>query len=108
VLIDAGLVGEMGQLARVLREVDLSWQDIKAILLTHGHLDHTGNLARIKELTSAPVLAHPFEQIHIDGRFPYKGASRVCGAMEAVGRHLLNYRTVEMDQPLVPNAMLPH
>jgi hydroxyacylglutathione hydrolase len=59
VLIDTGLWGEMERLEKVLLELDLSWHAIKAILLTHGHLDHTGNLARIKALIDAPILAHP-------------------------------------------------
>jgi glyoxylase-like metal-dependent hydrolase (beta-lactamase superfamily II) len=92
----------------VLREIGLNWQDIKAILLTHGHLDHTGNLARIKELSGAPVLAHPLEQAHIDGVFPYTGASRVCGWMEAVGRRLFRYRSVSIDEPIVPDAELSY
>jgi len=108
VLIDTGLVGEMPRLTGILRELGLGWPDIKAILLTHGHLDHTGNLARLKELTGAPVLAHPLEQAHIDGTFPYTGPSRLCGFMEAVGRRLFRYRTASIDQPLVPDAELPY
>ena len=80
---------------------------MEKILLTHGHLDHTGNLARIKELSGAPILAHPAEQAHIDGVFPYRGAARLCGAMEAVGRTVLRYRSVSIDEPLVPGAELP-
>jgi glyoxylase-like metal-dependent hydrolase (beta-lactamase superfamily II) len=107
VLIDTGLMGEMGQLGRVLVEAGLGWRDIRAILLTHGHLDHTGNLARIKELSGAPVFAYPAEQVHIDGRFPYRGASRLCGAMEAFGRAVLHYRTVAIDEALVAGMELP-
>jgi glyoxylase-like metal-dependent hydrolase (beta-lactamase superfamily II) len=107
VLIDTGLAGELPRLKRVLRESGLDWPDIKALLLTHGHLDHTGNLARLKELTGAPVLAHPLEQRHVDGVFPYTGPSRVCGFMEAVGRRVFRYRSVAIDQPLVPEAELP-
>jgi glyoxylase-like metal-dependent hydrolase (beta-lactamase superfamily II) len=107
VLIDTGLAGEMPQLTRILREIGLDWPDIKAILLTHGHLDHTGNLTRLKEVTGAPVLAHSMEQHHIDGTFPYMGPSRLCGFMEAVGRRLFRYRTISIDQPLTPNAELP-
>jgi len=108
VLIDTGLVGEMPRLEKILRGLGLRWSDLKAILLTHGHLDHTGNLARLKELTGAPVFAHPLEQPHIDGTFPYTGPSRLCGLTEAAGRGVFRYRSVAIDQPLVPDAALPY
>ncbi|HZR27854.1 MAG TPA: MBL fold metallo-hydrolase [Terriglobales bacterium] len=108
VLIDTGLVGEMPRLTRVLKTIGLGWHDIKAILLTHGHLDHTGYLARLKELTGAPVLAHPLEQPHIEGNYPYKGSSRVCGALEAFGRWVLRYHSTSIDEPLYANMELPY
>jgi glyoxylase-like metal-dependent hydrolase (beta-lactamase superfamily II) len=107
-LIDTGLIGEMPRLKGILSEFGIDWPDIKAILLTHGHLDHTGNLARLKELTAATIFAHPLEQSHIDGTFPYTGPSRLCGLMEAFGRSFLRYRTTSIDQPLVPNDELPY
>jgi glyoxylase-like metal-dependent hydrolase (beta-lactamase superfamily II) len=108
VLIDGGLVGEMARLSRVLKEIGLDWPNIKAILLTHGHIDHTGNLAKIKQLTGAPLLAHPGEQLHIDGTFAYRGASRVCGALEMVGRLLLRYRPVKIDETIQAGMELPY
>jgi glyoxylase-like metal-dependent hydrolase (beta-lactamase superfamily II) len=108
VLIDTGLFGEVPSLHRTLNEIGLTWRDIKAILLTHGHLDHAGNLARLRQLTGAPILAHPFEQTHLDGTFPYRGPSRLCGAMEAVGRLVFRYRPVPIDQPLEPGMELPY
>jgi glyoxylase-like metal-dependent hydrolase (beta-lactamase superfamily II) len=107
VLVDTGLAGELPALERALQDAGLSWRSISAILLTHGHLDHTGNLARIKALTGAPVLAHPLEQSHIDGTHPYRGVSRVCGALEAAGRRLWRYRTVRIDEPLADGLQLP-
>ena len=107
VLIDTGLVGEMPRLEKIVRELGLGWSDIEAILLTHGHLDHTGNLAQLQQLTRAPVLAHPAEQRHIDGTFPYTGAARGCGLLEAIGRRLFRYRAVSIDQPLAPGDELP-
>ncbi|HEX4602398.1 MAG TPA: MBL fold metallo-hydrolase [Candidatus Angelobacter sp.] len=108
VLIDAGLTGEMPQLSRLLKEIGLDWSGVKAILLTHGHIDHTGNLERIKRLTGAPVFAHPGEQPHIDGTFPYRGASQVCGALEVAGRWLLRYRSVDIDKPIHAGMDLPY
>ena len=102
------LTGEMPQLARVIRQIGLGWRDVRAILLTHGHIDHTGHLARIKQLTGAPLLAHPAEQPHINGTFAYRGASRVCGALEKFGRRLLRYRPACIDEPLHPGMELPY
>ena len=107
VLIDTGLVGEMRRVEEILRELGLGWPDIKALLLTHGHLDHTGNLARLKDLTGALVLAHPLEQRHIDGQFPYRDTAWLCGLLEAAGRCTFHYRAVPIDQPLIPDAELP-
>lgn len=108
VLVDSGFTGEMRRLARTLKQAGLGWGDIRAILLTHGHLDHTGHLARIKQLSGAVVFAHPAEERHIQGTFPYRGISRVCGALEACGRALLRYRPAAIDQPLHAGMELPY
>jgi glyoxylase-like metal-dependent hydrolase (beta-lactamase superfamily II) len=108
VLLDTGLMGEMPRLANALKEIELTWGDIKAILLTHGHLDHTGHLAELKERTGAPIFAHPSDQSHIDGTFAYRGPSRLCGLMEAFGRWVLRYRSLAIDEPLSAGMELPY
>ena len=89
VLIDTGLIGEPAQIRWRLRQRGLGPQNVKAILLSHGHLDHAGNLAWAKAWTGAPIYAHPAEQAHIDGTYPYTGTSRWCGRLERVGRAVL-------------------
>ncbi len=108
VLIDTGLGGEVPKLKQRLKGLGLSWKDIVAILLTHGHLDHVGNLAEIKRLTDAPVFAHSFEQAHIDGTFNYQGPSKWCGRLEGLGRWALNYHPVKIDHPFADGMELPY
>ena len=83
VMIDTGMVGEPFFIRRLIRKLGLTPQSIKAILLTHGHLDHAGNLAWLAEWTGAKIYAHPDEQAHVDGAYPYQGINRWCGRLEA-------------------------
>jgi len=78
-LIDTGLVGEPALIRGKLRRLGLAPDAIRGILLTHGHLDHAGNLAALKEWTGARVYGHPAEQAHVDGVYPYQGTARWCG-----------------------------
>lgn len=107
VLIDTGLGGVSARLRTLIGQLGLPPAALQAILLTHGHLDHTGGLAAIKGWSNAPVFAHPAEQLHIDGVYPYRGAARICGALEAVGRVLCRYRPVKIDVPLRDGDELP-
>jgi len=107
VMIDTGLVGETIRIRRLVRQLGLTPQSIKAILLTHGHLDHAGNLARLKEWTGAKVLAHPEEARHVAGTYPYTGVARWCGRLEAAGRFLFRHRAADIDEFLTEGQELP-
>jgi glyoxylase-like metal-dependent hydrolase (beta-lactamase superfamily II) len=106
-LIDTGLGGELPLLRRCLRRLGLAPRAIQAILLTHGHLDHSGNLWAIREWTGAPVFAHAAEEPHIQGTYRYQGVSRWCGRLEAFGRGVLGYRSAAVDRPIVDGDELP-
>jgi glyoxylase-like metal-dependent hydrolase (beta-lactamase superfamily II) len=106
-LIDTGMIGETLLLRRLLRRLGLGPRSIQGILLTHGHLDHAGNLARIRDWTGAPIYAHPLEQRHIDGTYPYTGLTRWCGRLERLGRAAFRYRPARIDRPLADGDLLP-
>jgi glyoxylase-like metal-dependent hydrolase (beta-lactamase superfamily II) len=108
VLIDTGLIGEPAQIRWRLRQRGLGPGNVKAILLTHGHIDHAGNVAWAKAWTGAPIYAHPAEQAHIDGTFPYAGINRWCGWLEGAGRAVLRVgRPAPIDVPLADGDELP-
>ena len=108
VLLDTGLIGEPGQIRWRLRQRGLGPQNVKAILLTHGHIDHAGNLAWAKAWTAAPIYAHPAEQAHIDGTYPYTGVSRWCGRLERVARATLGVgQSAQIDVALADGDELP-
>jgi glyoxylase-like metal-dependent hydrolase (beta-lactamase superfamily II) len=108
VLLDTGLVGEPWLIRWRLRRLGLRPDAIKAILLTHGHIDHAGNLAWAKAFTGAPIYAHPAEQRHIDGTYRYAGVNVWCGLMESAGRAVLRVgQPAKIDVPLADGDALP-
>lgn len=107
VMIDTGMVGEPFFIRRLIRKLGLKSESIKAILLTHGHLDHTGNLAWLKNWTGAKIYAHPKEREHVAGTYPYLGVARWCGRLEAAGRLVFRYRAALIDEFLADGQELP-
>lgn len=57
-LVDAGLPGYRSQLDRSLAEIDKSVSDVRAVVLTHGHIDHIG-FADVLYEAGATVHLHP-------------------------------------------------
>lgn len=58
ILVDTGLPGSEKKLESILHQHNWKYSDIKLIIITHAHVDHAGNAARVKSLSGAPVVAH--------------------------------------------------
>ncbi len=106
VLIDGGFIGDVVRLKKFLKRIDKTFEDITHILLTHGHIDHTANLSLLKKFSGARVAGHPKDKDHILGRHRYRGSSRICGMLEAVGRAILSYKPFELDAELEDDQLL--
>ncbi len=50
-------------------------QDLKHIVLTHGHRAHLGGLATLKRLSGAPIYAHEWEADIVSGDRPQQGVN---------------------------------
>ncbi len=57
-----GVVIDPGDEAfRIVREISQKHLTIDTILLTHGHMDHTGAAEELSRITGAPVWIHPLD-----------------------------------------------
>ena len=57
-VVDGGLPGYTGQVDRALGEIGRARSDVRAVVLTHGHVDHTG-IAATLAAGGATVHLHP-------------------------------------------------
>lgn len=64
-LVDTGIPGEAGKIGRELAKEGYALQDVRQVVITHAHNDHTGSLAEIVRQSGAKVLAHVDEAPYV-------------------------------------------
>ena len=101
ILVDTGLPGSEGIVLSALREHGVKPCDLRLILITHGHADHAGSAAALKQETGALVAAGHHEvgrlRTGISGKLKATSlAGRIFGVI--CGRELFSrYPPVEPD-----------
>src|ERR1700712_3838142 len=72
-LIDTGLPGSASRILQMAKDL---FDDAPpaAIILTHGHFDHRGSLARLLKTWNVPVYAHRMELPYLNGESAYPPA----------------------------------
>ncbi|MBD2757343.1 MBL fold metallo-hydrolase [Spirosoma validum] len=71
VLVDAGVMGYASNIKKKAEELFGKGNQPKAIVLTHGHADHTGSLKALLEEWDVPVYAHRLELPYLQGKSSY-------------------------------------
>jgi glyoxylase-like metal-dependent hydrolase (beta-lactamase superfamily II) len=62
IMIDGGPPGKRDDFIKAVRNISIKPEDIKLIVITHGHPDHIGSAKDIKELTGAKVAMHQLDK----------------------------------------------
>ncbi len=70
VLVDTGLPKTHAKLEQALTQAQRSIGDIRTVLLTHWHQDHTGGVARVRAASGARVVAHAVDAPIVAGTQP--------------------------------------
>lgn len=82
-LIDTGYPGNGRIVVEYIEGLEREVGELKRVLITHSHPDHTGSVAELKELAPVQVLVHQADT-RLDGH----------------GRHLVSYLNVFGENPL--------
>lgn len=88
ILIDTGVKGNLFCFEYLFDQFNLTPEDIKLIILTHTHYDHTGNLHELVKLTGASVMVHKNEYENLKkGYTPIpKGTQTLTKFISAAGK----------------------
>ncbi len=63
-LIDSGYPGDVAAVEASLREIGAQPQDVRALLITHAHIDHVGAANHLNERFGVPAYTDPVEVAH--------------------------------------------
>lgn len=111
-LVDSGLAGGRRAILRAIRDAGRVPEDLKHIVVTHHHVDHTGSLAALAERTGAKTYVHTLDAPVVRGDRPPPGPNRATLAGRLIGPLIASLpanrqRPARVDQELNDGDTLP-
>jgi hydroxyacylglutathione hydrolase len=66
VMIDGGMPNKLNMFKRKLSKLGIQSSEIKLIVLTHSHFDHSGSAREIRDFTGAKIAIHESEITYVE------------------------------------------
>lgn len=85
ILVDVGGPRKEAWLLKEMERLGISRRELRLLILTHGHFDHTGSASAIRDATGARILVHRQDEAMLEeGRFAApRGFTRWGRVLEA-------------------------
>lgn len=75
-LVDTGMPGRSNEIINYLeKNLKRNPEDVKTIVITHHHFDHTGSLDKLKKITGAKVAVHSVDAEYLSGEKSQAGSA---------------------------------
>lgn len=100
ILIDAGPSGQADRIVAGIEAAGVPPKDVRLILITHGHTDHFGSAAALRERLDAPIA------VHADDAAALRAGAHVEGSLQPTSRLIalltnLPFSPMEVSAPAV-------
>jgi glyoxylase-like metal-dependent hydrolase (beta-lactamase superfamily II) len=102
VLIDTGLPRRSARIDAALHGVRRTIGDVRTVLLTHHHPDHTGNVADVRRRSGARVVAHELDAPYVTGD---RTAEVRHPVVKLVGLLMGRPEPAPVDEPILDGAV---
>jgi glyoxylase-like metal-dependent hydrolase (beta-lactamase superfamily II) len=108
VAIDSGWGPHGSWIKRWFRQAGRPASDLKAILLSHGHIDHVGCAAELQSWSGAAIYLHPADKDLALGRHEGPWPSKILQAIERGSNILWWVRRMAITHDLGEGDVLPY
>jgi glyoxylase-like metal-dependent hydrolase (beta-lactamase superfamily II) len=107
-LVDTGSGGAADRFVAQIEAEGLSLANLRAIVLTHAHSDHTGDAAELARRSAAPILAHRHEVPYVERKQTLPVASPLMRALLWLSDRLASRQAAcTVDRPLEDGDVIP-